>query len=277
MDHRRIYLSEDGKAFMDTYLWKKPNPRSPQWTPETRPLVVVLPGGGYMYCSEREGEPVALSLFTRGFHTVVLNYHCGEESEYPLPLVDLAKGIRYLKEHREELLLDGDRIALLGFSAGGHLAALYASLWFREEFQEALGMKGEDLAVQALLCGYPVANLRSFCRRVGSDPEMPELGRMITSYDEKKDPMALIHKEMPPTFIFATGEDKIIPEEETLAYARALAREGVDLEYHLFSRGPHGLATGNALTNHSRDYPEGVDRWIPMADTWLKHILNYEF
>ena len=88
----------------------------------TRPAVLVIPGGGYVYCSPREGEPIALSYVARGFHTFVLTYSTGWDAAGFSPLEEVSWAIGYIREHAGEWNVAADKIAVCGFSAGGHLA-----------------------------------------------------------------------------------------------------------------------------------------------------------
>ena len=106
---------------------------TPKFAVQERPLVLVCPGGGYHFTSEREGEIVALQFNAMGYHAAVLNYSCAP-AQFPTALLELSKSVAYLRAHAKEWCIDPDKIAVLGFSAGGHLAASLGVFWNTEWF-----------------------------------------------------------------------------------------------------------------------------------------------
>ncbi len=267
------YLSDDHVASITAYTFPAPTQNQSPWTPDRRPALLVVPGGGYAFCSEREADPVALPFGTAGYQTFVLNYHCGNASAYPTPLVEIAAACAHIRRSAAEYRIDPAKIAVIGFSAGGHLAALLGSSWNLKSLQAMTWLAGEEMRPNAVLLGYPVVNLKAFTERLRTG-EGPGHGRgaMIADYAPHKDPLALVSEATPPTFIFHTLEDATILPLDTLEYVDALLLHHVRCEYHLFSAGEHGLSTADSLSCYGRAYPHRVHYWLPMALAWLNEL-----
>lgn len=211
-----------------------------------RPGILILPGGGYSYCSDREAEPVAMAFLSEGFHAFVLRYSCANRSVWPAPLRDAEKAMRILQKNAEEWLLDIGKIAVAGFSAGGHLAA-------------ALGTMGK-LRPNAMILGYPCI-LQSLSSLMATP--MPGLD---TEVDE----------HTPPAFLFTTYEDQVVPVQNSLSFLSALNAWHIPFEAHIFQKGGHGLSLAKAVTAVGREgyVNEDVAQWFPMCVRWLGHLFN---
>ena len=135
MIHQRIELNEQGSknAFVTTYIMEA-NPELPV---KKRPTVVICPGGGYEFVSYRENEPVALQYLARGYNVVVLRYSVHPDATYPTALLELGRVVQMLHERADEWLIDENKIVLMGFSAGGHLAASYSCFWTKSFLPQA--------------------------------------------------------------------------------------------------------------------------------------------
>lgn len=211
---------------------------------EIRPAILIFPGGGYFMCSDREAEPVALAYMAEGYQAFVLRYSVGEKVPFSQSYEDACAALAYLKENSGELHVDARRIAIVGFSAGGHLAA-------------AVGTMGMDKP-SAMILGYP-AILSSMGD--GIYKEIPGLDEKVTS-------------ETPPAFIFSTSNDIIVPVENSLKFAEALDKNGVEFELHIFRNGVHGLSLAKPLTsNGERNMVNpAVAEWFTESVRWLKEI-----
>ena len=110
---------------------------------EKRKAILIIPGGGYEFCSDREGEPIALSYVTAGFNAFVLTYSVtGHGSaRWPIPLVDASSAMKFIRDHAEEFHIDPDYVFVVGFSAGGHLAASLGTIWDNDEVEAMLGIE----------------------------------------------------------------------------------------------------------------------------------------
>jgi acetyl esterase/lipase len=273
-----IYLSDDKVAQLKACLFEAPPEDERGWTPAVRPAVLVVPGGGYMFCSTREGDAVAITFNKEGYQSFVLTYHVGEASAYPTPLIEIARAIAHIRNHSEEYGIDADKIAVIGFSAGGHLAALLGSSWHQASLADLTGLQREEMKPNAVLLGYPVVNLKPrVLHDDDTDGNHHQLGAMLREYTPAADPLALVSVLTPPTYLFFTLEDDVLPPIETIEYVKALLMLNVPCEVHLFSKGQHGLSTADALSCYGWDYPRRVHHWVPMAIDWLNELFQYDF
>ena len=227
-----------------------------------RPFVIVVPGGGYSYTSDREAEPVALRFLAEGFHAAVLRYSCAP-SRWPAAALELAWSIRQARINAREWGVDPDRVYVIGFSAGGHLACTVSTLWDRAPLAGGPVSCRPDAQV---LC-YPVITMGQYTHAgsrdelTGGDPELAEALSLETR----------VTAGTPPAFLWHTAEDASVPVENSMMYAAALRRAGVPFELHIFERGDHGLATADEETARGPEQvvPD-VQAWLPMAVCFLK-------
>lgn len=214
-----------------------------------RPAVLILPGGGYEHLSERESEPVALRFAARGWIAFVLEYSVAP-ARFPVPLREAAMAMGYIREHAGELEIDPHMVAVVGFSAGGHLAGLLGTMWDDPRITGLVG--GISLRPDALGLCYPVAvawgatHQGSFTNLTGGDGQLAE-----TLSLEK-----LVREDMPPVFLWATRNDGSVPCRNSLILAQSLDEAGVDFSLHIYRRGKHGLATADALAFPTGAMPE---------------------
>lgn len=222
----------------------------------SRPAVLVCPGGGYVYCSPREGEPVALSYAAKGFHAFVLRYSTGWDAAGFSPLQEVSWAIGYIREHAEEWHVAPDKIAVCGFSAGGHLAL-------------SSGLLAENKP-NAMILGYPAT----------SCPNMPGMNYMlklltgkqeVTNEDAAKfDLVPQITKDAPPVFLAATAED-LLTTYGALPVAKAYSDLGMKYELHIFQYGPHGYSLANEVTadGSSQVIDPAFAQWQDLSVQWL--------
>lgn len=213
-----------------------------------RPTMLVLPGGAYMFCSDREAEPVAFSYNAHGYNAFVLRYTVGrEKAAFPRPLEDAELAMQKIIENAEEWAVDTDKIAAIGFSAGGHLCAALATMG--------------KIKPAAVILGYPCI----------LEDVSGILAEPIPSLDEKVD------KNTSPAFIFHAAEDDCVPVGHSLAYASALAKAGVPFELHVFEKGYHGFSVAdNSVYDKQEhvDYLAHVKCWVDMSVRWLHGRFN---
>ena len=226
-----------------------------------RPLVLVVPGGGYTHVSPRESDPVALQFAAAGYHTAVLHYAVGESARDALPMRQLAQAIGLVRQHAAGWHILPEKIAVCGFSAGGHLALSGA----------VLDIPGERAQPRpdAVILGYPVitagqyAHRGSFVQLAGSaDPA----AQQAFGLEDKITP------QTPPVFVWATMEDATVPVENTLMLVSALHRAGVPCEAHLFEKGVHGTSISTAEVDQPSRHRH---HWVELAVEWLGDTFDW--
>ncbi len=238
------------------YLWDDYDTLT---THKTRPALIICPGGGYHWCSPREKDAPALEFLSLGFQVFVLDYTCHPEDMSGFrPLRELARCVCALRENRGAWHIDPARIAVLGFSAGGHLAASLGAFWN----DPSVGLP-PDCRPDALVLCYPVIATRGKFAHEGS-AEFVSAGD--GAYRDKLNLLERVTDQYPPTFLWHGGGDDCVPPENSLLLAVELKRRGVPFEYHLFGSGGHGISTCTQET----ESPDGICRaWVGLCKAWL--------
>ena len=233
-----------------------------------RPAILILPGGGYRITSPREAEPVALRFAARGYAAFVLDYSC-DPLRFPVALREAALAMRYIREHAAQFEVDPHMVAAMGFSAGGHLCGTLGTLFDAPEVAD-LGAP-ELLRPDALGLCYPVAvswgktHDLTFDRLTGGDPAL----RSALSIDK------LVRADMPPVFLWHTRDDELVPCRNALILAEALEEKGVDLAFHLYRHGQHGLSTADEMVYSTEKIPNisaDVPGWLDLMIQFFKEI-----
>lgn len=224
--------------------------------------VIVCPGGAYTALSmNHEGRQVANYLNSMGVMAFVLKYRLGPEYHHPVELGDAQRAIRMLRSHATEWRIAADRIGIMGFSAGGHLA-MSASTHFDPGDAGAVDTVDRvssrpDFSV----LGYPVISLVAPWTHQGSKDNLlgpnpdPELAKSLSGE-------LAVTSGTPPTFIFQTNADALVPAENATYYYLALRKEHVPAELHVFERGPHGV--GLAMADPA------LSEWSRLLTNWLR-------
>ncbi len=229
--------------------------------PETRACVIVLPGGGYARRADHEGVPVAQWLNSLGLHSAVLDYRVAPY-RHPAPLSDAQRAIRLVRAHAAEWKIDPKRIGILGFSAGGHLAASAATLFDRRAYEAVDAIDEHTARPDAAILCYPVissgpnAHQGSFENLLG--PDAPAELRREMSLENQ------VNAQTPPCFIWHTANDGAVPVENALLFASALSRAKVPYALHVFPDGPHGVGLAS-------DRP-ALAIWTKLCANWLTEI-----
>lgn len=260
-----------------------------------RPAVLVLPGGGYFSCSDREAEPVALAFAAMGYHAFVLRYSVYDPKrsafpditkdiplkracQHPRPVREVGMAMRLIRDHAEAWKVDADRIAVCGFSAGGHNAAMYGAYWNTDLVTEG---KFDPIRPAALILGYPLTDYVLMRDLLKNASPMDQTffrqsnraflgGREDDAKFDEVSPARHVTKDFPPTFLFATTTDAMVPPQHSLALAMALQNAKIPYELHLYEGGPHGLSLADQASATSEWETEPrVASWIQDAKTWL--------
>jgi acetyl esterase/lipase len=203
--------------------------------------VVICPGGGYGHLADgHEGREVAAWLNSHGVTAFVLKYRLAPRYRHPAPLQDAQRAIRTVRARASEWKVDPQRIAILGFSAGGHLASTVGTHFDQGD------VKATDLIDQIscrpdlmILC-YPVTSLSSPYTHVGSRNNLlgmtPDAKLLESLANDKQ-----VSRETPPTFLFHTSGDTAVPPENSVLFYMALHAKGVPAEMHIYEQGGHGV------------------------------------
>lgn len=234
-----------------------------------RPCMVVCPGGGYAMCSQRESEPIALPFLSEGFNAFVITYSVAPH-RFPTQLREIAALMELIYENADNWNCDTSKIAIIGFSAGGHLAAHYTNAYDCSEVREVFP---ESKPVNASLLCYPVITADSRYAHMGSFYNL--LGKQeITAEDaEKYSCDRLVRENTPPAFLWHTAADNAVPVMNSLLYASALDKYKIPFEMHIYPFGGHGLSAADYLTNNfTSEGTDHVTAWIPCAKKWLSLI-----
>jgi mutator protein MutT len=273
LDSKRINLTEDGRVYLVPYIL---DASAEMPLSEGRPALVVIPGGGYQALSDREGEPIAMAFAAQGFQTFVLHYSVGQYASFPNPLVDLMRAMKVVRDNAAAWHIDPGHIAVVGFSAGGHLTASLGVFWNDPEITALAGVDPEDARPNALILCYPVITSQF----------KAEQGTIRTAARGHEDEPEIIHKlsldkhvgpHTPPCYITHTFFDSVVPVENSLAFANALAAAEVPFEIHVTQDGVHGLALGNHVTSLGPLLSNSKFAvWVNGSADWLRRLFGYE-
>lgn len=271
MLHQTIAIKEKNSqeyARLVTYLWEE----SPEIAIKERALVLICPGGGYEFTSDREAEAIALKIMGMGHHAAILRYSVAP-AEYPTALTEVARSVAILREHAQEWNIERDKIVVMGFSAGGHLTASYGTFWNEPWLAETIGVASEELRPNGQILCYPVITSDSRYWHEGSFRSL--LGKQWS--EELLEKMSLekqVGPQVPRTFMWHTFTDNTVPVENALLMVAALQKNGISTEFHLYDRGVHGLSLANELTNNKEGYvyQEECQSWISLLEVWLKNL-----
>ncbi|MCM8710306.1 alpha/beta hydrolase [Clostridium sp. SYSU_GA19001] len=263
-----------------------------------RPAIIICPGGAYLGCSDREGEAVALRFASMGYHAFVLRYSTyfegkmgfpelgaelkvNEKCVHPTPMREIGKAILILRENADKWLIDVDKIAICGFSAGAHNCAMYSVYWDKPIISGYFNERPELFRPAAAILSYTLSDY-VFMRDFPKGPM--EKGLFAAANvalvgceepDEEKlieiSPALQVSENTPPMFLWATAEDTLVPVQHTLRMAHALADKKIPFEVHVFEEGAHGLSLSTQATAKAKTQvlPD-ASKWVSMAEAWLE-------
>ncbi len=240
-----------------------------------RSAILVLAGGGYVFlANNREGEPVALNYFAEGFNAFLLDYSIGDKAAFPRPVEDVSKAIVHIRRNADAYNIDPEKIYVIGFSAGGHLAASIGTFWHEDWAKSDPDMKYGENKPTATLTSYPV--ITGDLRYAHIDSFMRILGYPIDKTDATEEELARysiekhITDKTAPTFIWHTFEDTSVPLENSLLYASALKEAGIHFEMHIYPKCDHGISLANRETSWGLDHLNN-----PHIATWFRDSLEF--
>ena len=232
--------------------------------------VVIFPGGGYGMRAPYEGEGYAEFLAENGYTSFVVDYRVSPH-EFPLPLLDARRAIRTVRHHAEKYGIDKNKIAVMGSSAGGHLAALSATYFEKIDFEGVDEIDNEDFIPNFQILCYPVITLfGKGVAHIGSGKRL--LGEMYPDLCEDLSPQLIVSQKTPPAFIWHTFSDNAVNVKNSLMYAESLKDAGLSAEVHIFPDGHHGLG----LAKGDGRVEKHVNKWSELLLGWLKYVDNQE-
>jgi acetyl esterase/lipase len=226
--------------------------------------VVICPGGGYQHLAiEKEGFAVARRLNGLGVAAFVLEYRQGGGANaHPIPLRDAQRAIRLVRARAGEWGLDPCRIGIMGFSAGGHLAATAGTHFDAGDPKTADPVERLGSRPDFLILIYPVISMREGITHAGSRQHLlgdaPD-AKLVESLSNETQVTA----QTPPAFLIHGGEDRVVIPENSLLFYQALRAAGVPAELHLFEKGGHGFGLGA-----KPDLP--IAQWPALCAAWLR-------
>jgi acetyl esterase/lipase len=272
MIHLSYQLQMQG-SMPDTKLVTYIQDYSPDLRIQKRPFILVCPGGGYAYTSDREAESIALQFLAMGYHAGVLRYSC-VPAKYPTALLELASAMVLIRGNAQEWHIDEDKIIVLGCSAGGHLAASYGMFWTEKMISDAIGLEGPDkelLRPNGMILCYPVITSGKFAHR-GSFESL--LGDREAELGEKMSLEKQVNKDTPQAFIWHTFADESVPVENSLLLVSAMRQAGIPTEFHMYPKGGHGLSLANELTDtvNGGTIQKECQTWIALAHAWVEQL-----
>jgi len=236
----------------------------------TRDAILVIPGGGYsVICDDREGYPIAAAFVARGMSAFVLKYTVGEAAKGHIPLLDASLAMAYIKSHAEEFHINPNRVACVGFSAGGHLSGSLGCLWHLPEVVEKTGIEYGSNRPLVSVMGYPDVSGVD-CPHSGSIKRLVGVDAPTVEQQKKYSLELHVDEKTRPAFLFHTAADDCVPVQNSLTYARSLADNKIPFELHIYPYGPHGIALANDVTKCNR--PDWV---VPEASGWVDDAVRF--
>ena len=226
--------------------------------------VIVLPGGAYAgLAANLEGRQIADWFTARGFRAFVLSYRLSSHGYIlPVPLLDARRAVQTVRARASDYQIDPNRIVIIGFSAGGHLAALASTQFVPGNPDSADPIERVSSRPDYLVLGYP------WIGAISSDTSHLTYCKLFNVMDRCEElraaysPDLFVTKDTPPTFWYHTFNDQTVPVEQGLRFYEALVKAGVPAEAHIFANGPHGTGLGKG--------DAALDQWPNLLENWLR-------
>ncbi len=267
MLHKRFILDD---RYPDCRLTTYVCDDRPELKMPKRRAMIVLPGGGYRFLSDRENEPIVKLFLFGGTNVFELDYSVAPNASNYVPLIEIALAVKHVREHAEEYNIDPDYVFVCGFSAGGHLAASSGILWNIPEVRAALGdcPEGINRPTGMVLC-YPVITAgpkahRGSIDNLCGDKNAPDEVRKKYSLE------LYVDETTAPAFIWHTFADQSVPVENSLMLADAMVKHHVPFELHIFPEGAHGLSLANEET-----WCGGANKLLPHVQCWAELAIKW--
>lgn len=234
-----------------------------------RPSIVLCPGGAYSFISEVEKDPVAFYYFSKGLNVFILEYSVGTNASDLTPLLELSESLTKIRDHSSDFRCNPTKIAVMGFSAGGHLAASLALLSSNSEFQKLSGIFDDYNSPDALILGYPVITMGKYTHE-------ESLNNVTAGKQDLINLLSLENKvteNCPPVFLWTTQNDNTVPVENSLLLLNALVENKISVEFHMFPNGNHGLSMCCDECNTANN---SVAQWKLLSIKWLNDLFSFQ-
>lgn len=272
-----VYAQADSWADQPVImLWPEGAPGAKGTTPKDQPsitvfepaseangtAVLICPGGGYaMEAMEKEGYKVAEWLNSLGITAFVLKYRHGDRYQYPAPMQDAKRAMKLIRSRAQKWNINPDKVGILGFSAGGHLASTVGTHWKHQVVPDRFAEFDVSPRPDFMILIYPVITMKdafthqgSKTMLLGKQPDR-ELVKLLSNEEQ-------VTAQTPPTFLVQGTNDQAVPVENSVAFYRALHEHGVPVEMHLFEEGPHGFGL-------AQDDAE-LSAWLLLCKNWMR-------
>jgi acetyl esterase/lipase len=226
--------------------------------------VVVLPGGAYRgLAADLEGREVADWFTARGFRAFILSYRLTSHGYVlPVPLLDARRAVQLVRARARDYQVDPNRIVIIGFSAGGHLAALTGTQPVPGDPNASDPIERVSSKPDYMVLGY------AWLGAISSDTSHLSYCKLFNLMDQCEalktayTPELFVTKDTPPTFMYHTATDQTVPVQQALGFFNALIKAGVPAEMHVFANGPHGTGLGHS--------DAALDQWPNLMEIWLR-------
>lgn len=230
--------------------------------------ILICPGGGYSGVAyDWEGIDIAKWFNSRGIAAFVLKYRMPQAESvlvsYEAPIQDAQRAIRYIRHHADRYHINKDRVGVIGFSAGGHLASTLGTHFEQAYYEGKDSIDTEKIRPDFMMLIYPVISMQKDITHNGSRNKLLGENPSDTLMAQFSNELRAT-KETPPTFLLHSGDDGAVPVENSIRFYQALLKNGVDVSLHLYPHGGHGYSMGLSR--------KGAPHWASIAEEWLENL-----
>ena len=265
MIYEKIFFDEkDKEAFLEVYAADKIGDF-------VRNAILVIPGGGYScVCSDREGEPIAMTFMNYGYNAFVLHYSVNKKP-FPAHLIQASKAMKYIKDNAEKYNINPEKVFTVGFSAGGHLAASLGTMWDKEEIYKEIDMPHGYNKPKGMMLVYPV---------ISSEHHTFTFNNLLMEENPSEEKLKMcsienaVSEKSSPAYIVHTSNDQTVNVKNSLVLGDKFASIGIKFEMHIYWDAPHGVALGNKITEcgEKKWNDASIAKGIENAVFWAEKI-----
>lgn len=270
MERIKLYDKKVHENWENVFIEPFLQEQCPDLTCPPRPAIVIFPGGGYEFVSKRESEPIAHVFMAAGYSVFVVWYTVAPHCHTVNPLLDAAAAVAYVRNNADRFYIDPTKVAVCGFSAGGHLAAYISTCWHKPIIHEALGIDNALCRPDAMILGYPVITATnpthdgSFLALTSSAAPSKEELQAVSIEN-------LVDSRTPQAFIWHTSTDDAVHIRNSMLLGEALGKYNIPFEMHIFPKGLHGLSNATRETS-----PGGSELYhLPYVTRWTEFVVRW--